>query len=107
MRSRNQDRKHDRLYASHARNSASPRRRPRSIGRIVPSVPTMWELAPVPRMIHENTSRMKVYPLEAIVKVYDTMNDLEEGLNAGTWSVAVAQTGNMIGVKEEAVAGLA
>jgi phosphonoacetaldehyde hydrolase len=44
---------------------------------------------------------MKVYPLEAIVKVGDTISDIEEGLNAGTWAVAVAQTGNMIGLAEE------
>ena len=52
-------------------------------------------------MIYENAVRMKVWPLEAIVKVGDTISDVEEGLNAGTWAVAVAQTGNMIGVTEE------
>jgi len=56
---------------------------------------------PFPWMIYENAVRMKVYPLEAIIKVGDTISDLEEGLNAGTWAVAVAQTGNMIGVTEE------
>lgn len=56
---------------------------------------------PLPWMIYENAVRMKVYPLEAIVKVGDTMSDIEEGLNAGTWAVAVAQTGNMIGLTEE------
>jgi phosphonoacetaldehyde hydrolase len=56
---------------------------------------------PLPWMLYENAVRMKVYPLEAIVKVGDTISDIEEGLNAGTWAVAVAQTGNMIGVTEE------
>lgn len=56
---------------------------------------------PLPWMIYENAVRMKVCPLEAIVKVGDTISDLEEGLNASTWAVAVAQTGNMIGVTEE------
>ena len=56
---------------------------------------------PLPWMIYENAVRMKVWPLEAIVKVGDTISDVEEGLNAGTWAVAVAQTGNMIGVTEE------
>ncbi len=56
---------------------------------------------PLPWMIYENAVRMKVWPLEAIVKVGDTISDLEEGLNAGTWVVGVAQTGNMIGVTEE------
>jgi len=56
---------------------------------------------PLPWMIYENAIRMKVFPLEAIVKIGDTISDIEEGLNAGTWAVGVAQTGNMIGVTEE------
>jgi phosphonoacetaldehyde hydrolase len=56
---------------------------------------------PLPWMIYENAVRMKVYPLEAIVKVGDTISDIEEALNAGTWAVGVAQTGNMIGLTEE------
>ena len=56
---------------------------------------------PYPWMIYENAVRMRVFPLEAVVKIGDTIADVEEGLNAGTWSVAVARTGNMIGVTEE------
>lgn len=56
---------------------------------------------PLPWMIYENAVRMKVYPLEAVVKVGDTISDIEEGLNAGTWTVGVSQTGNMIGLTED------
>jgi phosphonoacetaldehyde hydrolase len=56
---------------------------------------------PFPWMIYESAIRMRVCPLEALVKIGDTVSDIEEGLNAGTWAVAVAQTGNMIGVTEE------
>jgi phosphonoacetaldehyde hydrolase len=56
---------------------------------------------PFPWMIYENAVRMKIHPLEAIVKIGDTISDIEEGLNAGTWSVGVTQTGNMIGLTEE------
>ncbi len=56
---------------------------------------------PFPWMIYESAVRMKVYPLEAIVKIGDTISDIEEGLNAGTWAVGVARTGNMIGLTEE------
>jgi phosphonoacetaldehyde hydrolase len=52
-------------------------------------------------MIYENAVRLKVHPLEALVKIGDTISDIEEGLNAGTWTVAVAQTGNMIGLTED------
>lgn len=57
---------------------------------------------PLPWMIYENAVRMKVFPLQAIVKVGDTISDIEEGLNAGTWTVGVSQTGNMVGLTERA-----
>lgn len=56
---------------------------------------------PLPWMIYESAVRLKVFPLEAVVKIGDTISDIEEGLNAGTWAVAVARTGNMIGLTEE------
>jgi phosphonoacetaldehyde hydrolase len=62
---------------------------------------------PAPWMIYENAVRMKVYPLEAVVKVGDTISDIEEGLNAGTWAVGVTQTGNMIGMTVEQWTALA
>jgi phosphonoacetaldehyde hydrolase len=56
---------------------------------------------PLPLMMYENAVRMKVWPLEALVKIGDTISDVEEGLNGGSWTVAVAQTGNMIGLGQE------
>jgi phosphonoacetaldehyde hydrolase len=56
---------------------------------------------PLPWMIYENAIRMKIYPLEAILKIGDTVSDIEEGLNAGCWAVGVARTGNMIGMTEQ------
>jgi len=55
---------------------------------------------PHPYMIFEAAVQLKVYPLAAIVKVGDTPADIEEGLNAGTWSVGVAATGNMVGLSQ-------
>jgi phosphonoacetaldehyde hydrolase len=56
---------------------------------------------PYPWMIFANAIRMKVEPLEAIVKIGDTPVDIEEGLRAGVWTVGVARTGNMIGLSAE------
>lgn len=56
---------------------------------------------PLPWMIYENAVRMKVWPLEALVKVGDTVSDIDEGNNAGTWTAGIAQTGNMIGLTQE------
>jgi phosphonoacetaldehyde hydrolase len=56
---------------------------------------------PEPFMLYENAVRLQVYPLAAIAKVGDTPADIEEGLNAGAWSIGVAGTGNGIGVSYE------
>jgi phosphonoacetaldehyde hydrolase len=52
---------------------------------------------PHPFMIYAAAIRMQVYPMKAIVKIGDTVSDIEEGLNAGCWSVGVAGTGNCTG----------
>ncbi len=62
---------------------------------------------PYPWMIYTNAIRMKVEPLEAIVKIGDTPVDIEEGLRAGVWTIGVARTGNMIGLSAEDFGALA
>ena len=47
-----------------------------------------------------------IYPMEAIVKVGDTLPDIEEGLNAGMWTIGLAKTGNEIGLNEQEIADL-
>ena len=42
--------------------------------------------------------RLSVSPVEAVVKIGDTVVDIEEGLNGGMWSVGVAVTGNEVGL---------
>ena len=61
---------------------------------------------PAPWMCLENAKRLNVYPLEAIVKVDDTIPGIEEGLNAGMWTIGVAKTGNELGLGEAEVAAL-
>jgi phosphonoacetaldehyde hydrolase len=41
---------------------------------------------------------MAVYPVEAVVKIGDTVVDIEEGLNGGMWTVGVTVTGNEVGL---------
>lgn len=53
---------------------------------------------PHPFMIYEIAVRLQVSPLAAIAKIGDTPSDIQEGLNAGVWSIGVAATGNMIGL---------
>jgi phosphonoacetaldehyde hydrolase len=52
-------------------------------------------------MIFENAIRLRVEPLAAIVKIGDTPVDIEEGLQAGVWTIGVAATGNMVGLSAQ------
>jgi phosphonoacetaldehyde hydrolase len=61
---------------------------------------------PEPFMIYENAIRLQVYPLAAVAKVGDTPADVEEGLNAGVWSIGVIGTGNGVGLSYEEFQGL-
>jgi phosphonoacetaldehyde hydrolase len=51
-------------------------------------------------MIYRNMERLKVFPPSSVVKVGDTVADIEEGLNAGAWSVGVTTSGNEIGLAD-------
>lgn len=53
---------------------------------------------PAPWMALENAKQLGVYPMPAIVKIGDTIADIDEGLNAGMWTVGLAKTGNMLGL---------
>jgi phosphonoacetaldehyde hydrolase len=55
---------------------------------------------PAPYMIYRNMMELGIYPAATVVKVGDTLPDIAEGLNAGTWTVAVTQTGNQLGLNE-------
>ncbi|MFN8473549.1 MAG: phosphonoacetaldehyde hydrolase [Anaerolineae bacterium] len=62
---------------------------------------------PAPYMAYLNATRLQVYPMAALVKVGDTVPDIEEGLNAGTWVVGVSRTGNELGLSQAEVEALA
>ncbi|MYL81962.1 phosphonoacetaldehyde hydrolase [Desulfovibrio aerotolerans] len=53
---------------------------------------------PYPWMCYRNAIDLGVYPMEALVKVGDTISDIEEGLNAGMWTVALSKSGNELGL---------
>lgn len=61
---------------------------------------------PFPFMIYENAVRLGVYPLEALVKIGDTPVDIQEGLNAGVWTIGVTQTSSHAGLSAEEAAAL-
>ncbi len=61
---------------------------------------------PEPWMCLENAKNLGVYPMESIVKVDDTLPGIDEGLNAGMWSIGLAKTGNEIGLNQEEIEAL-
>jgi phosphonoacetaldehyde hydrolase len=61
---------------------------------------------PHPYMCLQNAINLQTYPMEAFVKVGDTLPDIEEGLNAGMWTVGLAKTGNELGLTEPEIAAL-
>jgi phosphonoacetaldehyde hydrolase len=57
-------------------------------------------------MCLQNAINLQVYPMEAFVKVGDTLPDISEGLNAGMWTIGVAKTGNEMGLTEQEIDAL-
>lgn len=55
---------------------------------------------PRPWMIWQNAMALGLYPLDRIVKVGDTVADIQEGVNAGTWVIGVLEGGNELGLTE-------
>jgi phosphonoacetaldehyde hydrolase len=53
---------------------------------------------PAPFLCYLNAIQMKTYPLWAMVKIGDTPVDIEEGRNAGMWTIGVTRTGNEVGL---------
>jgi phosphonoacetaldehyde hydrolase len=61
---------------------------------------------PAPWMAITAAMQLGVYPMEACVKVGDTLVDIAEGLNAGMWTVGVTKTGNELGLTRAQVEAL-
>ncbi len=57
---------------------------------------------PFPYMCLQNVINLGVSPVEACVKVDDTRPGIEEGLNAGMWTIGLAVSGNEIGLPRAA-----
>lgn len=53
---------------------------------------------PSPWMIYLNCEIMDVYPLSQMVKIGDTIADIQEGKNAGMWTVGLTKSGNELGL---------
>ena len=61
---------------------------------------------PAPWMCIENAKRLGIWPMQALAVVDDTIPGVEAGLNAGMWTVAVAKSGNELGLSFGEIAAL-
>jgi phosphonoacetaldehyde hydrolase len=53
---------------------------------------------PSPWMIYRNCEKMNVFPLSQMVKIGDTIADIQEGKNAGMWTIGLTKSGNELGL---------
>jgi phosphonoacetaldehyde hydrolase len=56
---------------------------------------------PYPWMCFKLAVDLRIYPLSRCVKIGDTPSDMEEGRNAGMWTVGLTRSGNSVGLTEE------
>jgi phosphonoacetaldehyde hydrolase len=61
---------------------------------------------PSPLMMWHAMAALGVWPAETVVKVDDTPPGIGEGVNAGTWTIGLALTGNIAGLSAEELAAL-
>src|SRR5437764_15041618 len=56
---------------------------------------------PYPSMCLQNAINLRVTTVQSCVKVDDTVPGVEEGLNAGMWTIGLAVSGNEVGLPLE------
>ncbi|MBP3965657.1 phosphonoacetaldehyde hydrolase [Paenibacillus sp. DLE-14] len=59
---------------------------------------------PYPWMIYENAIRLGLYPMKHMAKAGDTISDIQEGVNAGVWTVGILKGSSELGLTEAEVA---
>jgi len=53
---------------------------------------------PAPFMVYKNLDKLNIHPIEAVVKVDDTVGGVGEGLEAGCWAVGVSRYSNYMDI---------
>lgn len=61
---------------------------------------------PSPLMLEKNLQQLGVHDLDKVIKVGDTVSDIEEGKNAGVYSIGVIEGSSVMGITEEEYASL-
>ena len=61
---------------------------------------------PYPYMIFENMRRLGVSSVKNVLKIGDTVSDMQEGVNAGVWTAGVIEGSSALGLSEEEFSAL-
>lgn len=61
---------------------------------------------PAPWMVYRVMQDLEVFPPSCVVKVGDTVPDIDEGVNAGCWSLGVTMSGSEVGLSPQQWAAL-
>lgn len=61
---------------------------------------------PAPWMIYQVMQMLNVYPPQHVVKIGDTIADIEAGRNAGTWTIGVCDSSSILGLSLDDYCGL-
>jgi phosphonoacetaldehyde hydrolase len=61
---------------------------------------------PFPWMCYQNAIQLQTYPFASMIKIGDTISDIQEGRNAGMWTVGFTQSGNELGLSQDQAAAL-
>lgn len=56
---------------------------------------------PYPYMIFQNLVELGIFPPKSVIKVGDTVSDIQEGRNAGVWTVAVILGSSEFGLTQD------
>ncbi|MFN3148403.1 phosphonoacetaldehyde hydrolase [Bremerella sp.] len=56
---------------------------------------------PAPWMIYQIMQKLNVFPPQAVIKVGDTVADIEAGRNAGCWTVGICDSSSIMGLSYE------
>lgn len=61
---------------------------------------------PCPHMVWKNALELNCHPIEAIIKIDDTVDGIKEGISAGCWTIGVAKTSNYVALSESELSSL-
>lgn len=59
---------------------------------------------PYPYMLQQNLWQLDIQDVRKVIKVGDTVVDIQEGLHAGCWSIGVVKGSSMLGFRENEIA---